>query len=153
MDYTINSNGTIYSNKSGRYLNPQKKGKGYLGVSLRIDGKTVQKYVHRLVAEKYLPNPNNLPEVNHKDGDITNNDVSNLEWCSRQDNVNHAVATGLHHKGVTSGNSKLTEKQVKEMRRLREEAGISYAKLAALFGVTAMSAHGVCNGKYYRDVV
>jgi hypothetical protein len=153
MDYIVNPDGTIYSNKSCKLLKPQKKGSGYLGVSLRVGGKTLQKYVHRLVAEKYLPNPNNLPEVNHIDGDMTNNEVSNLEWCDRQHNVDHAVRTGLHPKGTTSGQSKLTAEQVRDMRKLRKETGISYHKLAPLFGVTAMAAHGVCTGKSYNDVV
>ena len=153
MDYIVNSDGTIYSNKSNKLLKPQKKGRGYLGVLLRVGGKVLQRYVHRLVAEKYLPNPHNLPEVNHIDGDITNNDVSNLEWCDRQHNVDHAVSTGLHPRGVTSGQSKLTAVAVREMRRMRKDTGISYAKLAPLFGVTAMAAHGVCTGKSYKDVV
>lgn len=52
--------------------------------------------VHRLVAEKYIPNPDNLPFVNHKDGNKVNNCVDNLEWCTQRQNVHHALRTGLH---------------------------------------------------------
>ena len=51
--------------------------------------------VHRLIATAFIPNPNNLPEVNHKDGNKSNNSINNLEWCSRGDNVRHAYKTGL----------------------------------------------------------
>lgn len=152
MNYEIFEDGQIFSHLTNKFLSPQKKGRGYLGVFLRVDGKTLQRYVHRLVAEKYIPNPDNLPEVNHIDGDVTNNHVSNLEWCSRQGNVDHAVATGLHHRGVRSGQSKLSADEVRAMRKLREQTGLSYSKLAAKFGVTPMAAHGVCTGKSYKDV-
>jgi len=56
-------------------------------VSFRIDGKEVSKLVHRLVAQTFLPNPKSLPQVNHKDCDRANNNVDNLEWCTREDNI------------------------------------------------------------------
>lgn len=59
---------------------------GYLKVDLYLDGKGFSKSVHRLVAEAFIPNPDNLPEVNHKDEDKTNNHVNNLEWCTPHDN-------------------------------------------------------------------
>jgi len=67
----------------GRILKPQDNGTGYLQVGFYKDGKQVRRYVHRLVAQTFIKNPNNWPEVNHKDNDRTNNCVDNLEWCSK----------------------------------------------------------------------
>ncbi len=66
--------------------------RGYDRVSI---GKHKQRRVHRLVAEAFIPNPLNLPEVNHKDGNKKNNAVTNLEWVTHQGNIVHAVETGL----------------------------------------------------------
>ena len=62
---------------------------GYLFINLSKNGKTKPFYIHRLVAQAFLPNPDNLPDVNHKDEDKTNNYVENLEWCSRKYNINY----------------------------------------------------------------
>lgn len=69
--------------------------KGYQRINL--EGRVRQ--IHRIVALAFLPNPDGLPQINHKDGIKTNNKVENLEWCTNQDNRNHAVANGLHAKG------------------------------------------------------
>ena len=66
--------------------------KGYLTVWIKTEEGQKLKKVHRLVAETYIPNPNNLPQVNHIDGVKTNNNVSNLEWCSNQKNTELALA-------------------------------------------------------------
>lgn len=71
-------------------------GNGYLIVNLKHNGKQQMITVHRLVAEHFITNSEMLPEVNHKDGNKSNNNVNNLEWCTRIDNINHAVKTGLH---------------------------------------------------------
>lgn len=68
---------------------------GYLQVVLCKNGTQKTKRIHRLVAEAFIPNPSNLKEVNHIDGDKENNHVSNLEWCTRKENMNHAFSTGL----------------------------------------------------------
>ena len=80
-----------YSNtgKEG-ILNAEDNGKGYLRVRLWKDGKVEKCRINRLVAIAFIPNPDNLPEVNHKDEDKTNNRVENLEWCSRQYNVEYS---------------------------------------------------------------
>ena len=91
----VSTNGRILSYKSGEEyeLTPSDNGRGYLTVSI---GLRHPKYVHRLVAETYIPNPYNYPEVNHKDGNKRNNNVSNLEWCTRSDNKIHACVMGLN---------------------------------------------------------
>jgi len=65
----------------GRVLKPFGSGNGYLCVSIKVDGKWTKKTIHRLVAQAFIDNPDNLPQVNHKDCDRTNNDIKNLEWC------------------------------------------------------------------------
>lgn len=68
---------------------------GYAHVSLNKDGQSKRIWVHRLVASAFIANPNNLPQVNHKDGNKRNNKVENLEWCSCADNLKHALNMGL----------------------------------------------------------
>lgn len=94
-NYFITENGEVYSNKSGvlRQLIPQKTSNGYLLVGLTKDGKRRRQLVHRLVAITYIPNPDNLPEVNHKDKNRSNPNASNLEWCTRRDNVHDSYST------------------------------------------------------------
>lgn len=70
-----------------KYLKPTVKSKGYLDVKLIKDGIKKHFYIHRLVAKHFIPNPNNLPQVNHKDKNPSNNNVNNLEWCDNSYNV------------------------------------------------------------------
>lgn len=72
-----------------RILTPVDHGKGYLLVHLSRGTKVKQIAVHRLVAETFIPNPNNKPQVNHLDEDVTNNRLDNLEWCSSQENLTY----------------------------------------------------------------
>ena len=84
----IRKNG-IMDQKSEMILSPKNNGTGYFTVCLYKN--KIHKYylIHRLVAEAFLPNPDNLPEVNHKDEDKSNNRVDNLEWCDRKYNLNY----------------------------------------------------------------
>lgn len=93
----VNRKGTVYETKyKGKTLTPQPRQHGYLGVPLYGKGGHKTRHfktmaVHRLVAEAFIPNPQNLPEVNHKDECKTNNRADNLEWISRLGNVNYGT--------------------------------------------------------------
>jgi hypothetical protein len=111
---------------------------GYYRVPLSRDGRYKKFLVSRLVAKAFIPNPDNLPEVNHKDGNTQNNNVSNLEWCTRSTNMLHAFKTGLHSmtKGEQCSWSKLTTKDVLKMRKIYSQGNISMKKLGKMFGIT-----------------
>ena len=79
---------------------------GYLSIQLFSGGKPITFKVHRLVAQSFLDNPDNLPEVNHIDGNKQNNTVDNLEWCTRGYNIRHAFKTGLYNPDNRSHNRK-----------------------------------------------
>ncbi|WP_410891373.1 HNH endonuclease [Neobacillus sp. 204] len=88
-------------------------------VCLSKNGKIKMMRVHRLVASTFIPNPENKPEVNHKNGVKSDNEVSNLEWNTRIENVRHSYETGLKKalKGEENNNSKLTESDVMYIRK------------------------------------
>ena len=79
----------------GRVLKPWSDGNGYLKVGIQIDGKRKMKYVHRLVAETFIPNPDNLPQINHLDCDRANNNVDNLEFCTASYNNKYREKYGI----------------------------------------------------------
>lgn len=105
--FKVARDGRVYRRKNDRYvLATQTKyslNGRYLAVSAYVDGKQNHYYVHRLVAEAYIPNPENKPTVNHRDCNGRNNAVSNLEWATYQENTNHAVFNGLNRSVATCG--------------------------------------------------
>lgn len=90
---SVEDNGRSYNKPlKGKQMKQSLHTKGYKTVSLTKDGKTKTCYVHRIVAEAFIDNPDNLPFINHKDEDKTNNFVDNLEWCTNQYNLNYGTA-------------------------------------------------------------
>lgn len=96
-NYQVTEDGNIWSKRRSKFLKQSRNTNGYSQVS--IDGNKGNVVVHRLVAIAFIPNPENLPEVNHKDGNKQNNNKSNLEWCTRLHNVRHSIEKGLHRPG------------------------------------------------------
>lgn len=124
-DYEITKDGQVINKHTHRILKPQPNGKGYLRVS--IAGKL--QFVHRLVAELYIPNPERKTQVNHKDGNKLNNCVDNLEWVTNQENRNHALEHGLHLCGEACPGAKLSEEDVIFIRKHPEISSEIYANM------------------------
>lgn len=101
-NYFIGSNGTV-KNSRGHEKAIKSESNGYKHIDLYADGKRSIKRVHRLVAEAFIPNPDNKPDVNHIDGNKLNNSVDNLEWVTKSENMQHAFRTGLNKYHPTSG--------------------------------------------------
>ena len=94
-DYTVSNLGRVM-NKHGRIMKQSNHKQGYKLIGLKKDKKLYCKQVHRLVALAFIPNPDNLPQVNHKDECKTNNCVDNLEWCDAKYNINYGTGIQRH---------------------------------------------------------
>ena len=113
--YQVSNKGNVYSvgrvdsrghRRRGRILKPKYDRGGYLTVNLCKNGKLKTKKVHRLVAGAFLPNPNGLPQVNHRDEIKDNNNVENLEWCDSKHNINYGTRNERISKKVRVVNAK-----------------------------------------------
>ncbi len=93
--YSISDDGQIKNDITGRILKLRPSHRGYLKTNISINGKIQTVFIHRVVAELFIPNPNNLPEVNHIDGNKENNHKENLEWVTSKENMIHAKANNL----------------------------------------------------------
>lgn len=117
-DYYITKSGKIFSSLTNKELKfDRSQTGGYCKVKLmdRRLGRFINLSVHRLVATQFIPNPRNLPEVNHKDGNHSNNSVYNLEWCTAEYNRRHALENRLYKVEEDSPRAKLTKEQVKSI--------------------------------------
>lgn len=173
-NYYISSNGFVYSRRKKtkrlKELYTIKNSKhSYIKFNLRKDKKSVGKLLHRLIAEHFIPNPNNFKEINHIDGNKTNNHINNLEWCSREKNMQHAVRNNLigGHKWNCeskkkliksrienlngSPNSKLTKEQVLEIRR-RYDSGERAYKICLDFPINRIATSRVGKRETYGHI-
>lgn len=116
--YEVSTLGQVRSLRKGAILLPQNDNTGYVRVSLPVIGK---KHIHRIVAETFLPNQANKRCVNHIDNNKLNNAVSNLEWVTHKENSQHTVRQGRFHKHGMTSSSKLTPKDVIEIRNSNEK--------------------------------
>lgn len=125
-------------------------------VYLSRHGKKHGLQVHRLVAQAYIPNPNNLPVVNHIDGNPLNNHVSNLEWTTHSGNCKHAVAYGLtklpNQIGEFNSNARLTKVDVIKIKQLHS-SGFSLVDIAEMFKVAKKTVSDVVRGVTWKHIL
>lgn len=148
--YAVSNYGRVKSlgngnsnNSKERILKPAKNSDGYLVVGLYKEGKCKFYKIHRLVAQAFIPNPNNYPQVNHKDEDKTNNKVENLEWCTHFYNINYGTR-----------NQKVAERHINNPKQSKQvlclETGKIYPSTHQVereLGFYQQDISKCCNGK------
>ncbi|WP_175813329.1 NUMOD4 domain-containing protein [Burkholderia contaminans] len=149
--YQVSDMGRVRNQGTGQVLKPFPHRDGYLQVKLCGGGKQRTRFVHRLVATAFIPNPRALPEVDHDDTDKTHNAKGNLVWVTHHENMQRAAACGLLggksvNAGDTNGQAKLTWALVAEIRD-QAKNGASHARIAVLYGVSRRAVGMIVSGK------
>jgi hypothetical protein len=144
-EYFINEAGEI--ERGGKKLKPSIRN-GYFGVNLYINKKRISKSIHRIVAETFIPNPDNKPQVNHINGIKTDNRIQNLEWVTPSENITHSFRNGLQKpsKGENHGRCKLNKEDIKYIRQ-------NYIPYHKQFGTKGLSKkYNVCPQQIHRII-
>lgn len=141
-NYEISNTGQLRNSKTGRILKPKVSNKGYVKYGISISGKYKDVFAHRAVAETFVPNPDNKPQVNHKDGNKKNNDYTNLEWSTGSENIVHAFDNNLM-------NSNHSKKAVIQLTKNGEEVRTydSITLAAQSVGGSPTHINSCCRGR------
>jgi hypothetical protein len=148
--YCVSDCGAIFRNDGaevGQWMSDQ----GYMLVRLSNPRKTIR--VHRLVAEAFVPNPANLPFVNHIDCIRYNNKYKNLEWCTQWQNIKHSDTLGRmqkdYWKGKRSPNAKISDEIASKIRAAYEAGGVSWEFVGKQFGVSKRTVGRIVRNESY----
>lgn len=145
-NYMVTREGEVINTKSGRVLKQEENSCRYLRVTVCKNNKPKRYFVHRLVAIAYIPNPSNLPQVNHKDGDKQNNHVDNLEWCTQSINQYHAYTNDLQKRFT-----KVSSEQVHAIcDHLRY--GYRVCDIARSMDVSVYIVSDICRGRTWKHI-
>jgi predicted esterase YcpF (UPF0227 family) len=141
-NYEISNTGQLRNTKTGRVLKSKMSNKGYVKYGVSVSGKYKDVFAHRAVAEAFIPNPDNKPQVNHKDGNKQNNDYTNLEWSTSSENIVHAYENNLM-------NSSHCVKAVIQLSKNGEEVHTygSIEEAAASIGGSPSHINACCRGR------
>lgn len=150
--YLVSNTGKIKNAKTGHVRKPYCNG-GYFYLILSINGNQKTINVHRAVACTFVPNPYNLPQVNHIDGDKSNNCVENLEWVTAKDNCIHAVINDLFYSGERSELSKLNAEQIKYIKEhcIPYDENFGCTALAKQFNVDKSTISKIIHGFSWKE--
>ena len=152
--YMISSHGRVFAKKTQKFVKG-KNTNGYMMMTFTRDGKRHYEYIHRIVGKTFIPNPENLPEINHKNGIKNDNRVENLEWATKSYNIQHAYDTKLHSNpcGEQRANAKLTELEVRCIKRLLASGKASLGQCAIMFDTDKSQIAGIKMGRTWKHVV
>lgn len=150
--YKVSNLSRILDTKRNVILVPYNHNKNYKRIALNKNKKQHHLYFHRLLAYAFIPNPENKPFINHIDGNPSNNLISNLEWCTQKENVQHAYRTGLS-KSTTcelARNAKITNIQAIE---IASQYGIlSVKELMSKYGMSKSTINNILTGRSWSEV-
>lgn len=152
-NYWISENGKVISLYRGKILNSRLNENGYLTTILSSNGYDLKTHlIHRLVAQEFVPNFEDKPQVNHINGDKTVNHYSNLEWCTSKENIIHAYVNGLalSKHGEDSHRSKLTNDQAKEIRQYFHDRSYTVPELAVTYNISIRTVWDILMYKKYK---
>ena len=142
--YYVTPSGKIWSDRSDRYIIGSQAGRGYRFIQFP-DGK--REYIHRIVCRVFHgAAPQGRPEVRHLDGNLANNAAANLAWGSKLENEADKFIHGTTPRGERNPMARLSIKKVEQMRLDRNKTGLSFAKIAAAYGVSTMTAYRAITG-------
>lgn len=146
--YSVNRDGQIRNDKTGKILKPFGSRGKYLGVGL---GRAGYRRVHRIVAETFIPNPENKPQVNHIDGDKANNRVENLEWCTLSENQRHRFDVLDKHFSKEKMEAITELAAIKNRKKVRcDDTGEIYSSIRAASVATGISRANISNCAHGR---
>lgn len=154
--YQVSNLGQVRNTKrNNKILATTNDRYGYTQICLSHKNKKYVKTMHRLVAETFIDNPKNLPEVNHKDGKKYNNSIYNLEWVTTKENIIHAYKSGLHDNvaiGEKHGQNKYKEKMIHKVCKYLEENKLSLNEISEKTGIKKSTIHDIIAKKYWRHI-
>jgi hypothetical protein len=147
--YQVSNLGRVKNIKTGRVLKPGIRC-GYPSVSLCKHNKGKNKLIHRLVAEAFILNPEDKPQVNHINGIKYDNRLDNLEWNTRSENGLHSYNSGLQisQKGEVHGKAKLTEEDILTIR----SSNLSRKELAILYNISLSSIYNIIDRRVWKHI-
>ena len=146
--YSVSNIGLVRNDKTDKLL-VTNFSKGYERVNLTHKGKSKQYFIHRLVATAFVPNPDNKPEVNHKDAIKSHNYDTNLEWCTRSENEIHK---NKHIKVKRRKSKKLTKKQIKKVCKLLEENKMNQSEIARQVGCSRSAVRDIYKKNRHANI-
>lgn len=153
--YSVSTLGAVRKDATGRIVPAHKSPNGYLRAGVRSDDGKKGDYIHRIVAKTWVPNPEGKAEVNHKNGDKTDNRPENLEWMTHAENIAHAIkylGRGTRQlKAEGHPNRKLTVAAVRSIRSLAE-LGETRASISRSFGVAPITVKLIIERRAWRSV-
>lgn len=160
LDRVVNKLNGIFYMRKGKLCVQSKSNLGYMTVGFTVNNKKVNKYVHRLVAEAFITNMNDYPQVNHIDCDKTNNRMYNLEWCTNSQNHIHASKNGLNklhlhrvaYSGEENGRALLTKEQVLEIKQKYIPYKYSAKKLSKDYNVSESCITHILNNTSWKEI-